>query len=433
MVERSAHRLRTRGWNDVLAGLVLMVAVVGVVLAGMRIEIGGGITVGYAIAMAALPLWFATAARYRYFLPICVLTVAAAATGAWLTAAHAGAYEIIRSGVNVNTALLGGTVVTAGLLLWLRPVLPEWQIAALFGLGLLAVAATAAEPLNGSQNPWKQHWSLPVTVLVLAGAQAVRSRLLAVLGLVALAAVSVANDSRSMTALLAMTAAVVVYQSMPVSAVRLTATRLVVLLVVVGTATYWAFSELALSGTLGLSTRLRTEEQLLRSGSVLLGGRPEIAATVGLFERWPLGFGSGTVLDPQGVAVAQNAMSGINYDGTNGYVTNYMFGRTIELHSGIGDLWAWFGLPGLVLALLLVWALLDALAQSLSTRGASPLQVFVLLVALWNMFFGPFYSLAPVLALALGLMLVPRGLPHFLGWQRPEPDDAAIPHRVAVP
>ena len=47
-------------------------------------------------------------------------------------------------------------------------------------------------------------------------------------------------------------------------------------------------------------------------------------------------------------------MIDINYDPDNGYVNNFMFGNGIELHSGIGDLWAFMGPVGLVVAASLV-------------------------------------------------------------------------------
>jgi hypothetical protein len=207
---------------------------------------------------------------------------------------------------------------------------------------------------------------------------------------------------------------------------RMGAVRMILLVGAVGAVAYWLFTRLALNGTLGLATQLRTEEQVLRAGSVLLGGRPEMAATAGLFLHRPEGFGSGTVLNPMGITAAQEAMSRLNYDPDNGYVYNYMFGRSLEVHSGVGDLWALFGLPGLVLAGLLVWALVDSLARQFSSRSVTPLQAATLLFTLWTMFFGPLYTVAPILTLCLGVILVPQGAPRFLGVRRrdlPAPAD----------
>ena len=160
------------------------------------------------------------------------------------------------------------------------------------------------------------------------------------------------------------------------------AVRMILLVGAVGAVAYWLFTRLALNGTLGLATQLRTEEQVLRAGSVLLGGRPEMAATAGLFLHRPEGFGSGTVLNPMGITAAQEAMSRLNYDPDNGDVYNYMF--------------------------------------------VTPLQAATLLFTLWTMFFGPLYTVAPILTLCLGVILVPQGAPRFLGVRRrdlPAPAD----------
>ena len=410
--------------NLVLLWLVLAAAAVAVINAGMRIELGAGVTTGCVLALALLPLWLSTALRYRHFPWLLGLTVASVASGVWLTAASSSTYEVSWSLSVQNSALLAASVLGTGLILWLRPVLSEWQIGLLFGLGLLAEATT----VPGLDNPWKYQWAMPVAVLALAGAQALHSRLLGVLALFGLVVVSAALDSRSLTGMFLVAGVVLTVQALPLTdrIRRMGAVRMIVLVGAVGAVAYWLFTRLALNGTLGLATQLRTEEQVLRAGSVLLGGRPEMAATAGLFLHRPEGFGSGTVLNPMGITAAQEAMSRLNYDPDNGYVYNYMFGRSLEVHSGVGDLWALFGLPGLVLAGLLVWALVDSLARQFSSRSVTPLQAATLLFTLWTMFFGPLYTVAPILTLCLGVILVPQGAPRFLGVRRrdlPAPAD----------
>ncbi|MFI7484304.1 hypothetical protein ACH9EU_18040 [Kocuria sp. M1R5S2] len=408
---------RRRYANLVLRWLLLAVAVVAVLNAGLRVEVGAGVTTGHVLGLALLPLWMATAARYRHVPALLLLTAAAVLTGVWLTAASAGAYEVSASMTVQNAALLAGIVTGAGLILWLRPVLSEWQIGLVYGLGLLAEATT----IPGLDNPWKYQWGMPLAVLALAAVQALNSRLAGVLTLLAFVVASALQDSRSLTGMFLVAALVLALQALPLPRRlrHLGAGRVVLLVGVLGLAAYELFTRLALSGVLGLSTQLRTQEQALRAGSVLLGGRPEMGATAGLFLHRPEGFGAGTVLNPEGIAAAQQAMGRLNYDPDNGYVYNYMFGRSLEVHSGLGDLWAMFGLPGLVLGLLLVWALVDALARRFSTRSLTPLQGAALLFTLWTMFFGPLYTVAPILSLCLGLMLVPRGEVRFLGLRRP--------------
>lgn len=407
---------RREYWNLVLLWLVFAVAAVTVVNTGMRIEVGAGVTTGCVLALALLPLWLSTALRYRHYPALLGLTAVSVTSGLWLTAASATAYEVSWSLAIQNSALLAGTVLTAGVVLWVRPVLSEWQIGLLFGAGLLLEATT----IPGLDNPWKYQWGMPLAVLALAVAQAMRSRLLGILVLLGFVAASAFLDSRSLTGMFLVAAMILVLQALPLPRRlrHLGAGRVILLMLALGASAYVLFTRLALSGALGLSTQMRTQEQELRAGSVLLGGRPEMGATAGLFLHRPEGFGAGTVLNPEGIAAAQQAMSRLNYDPDNGYVYNYMFGRSLEVHSGVGDLWALFGPPGLLLALVLIWALIDSLARRFSTSSLTPVQAATLLFTLWTMFFGPLYTVAPILALCLGLMLVPRGDPKFLGLRR---------------
>ena len=73
--------------NLLLLWLVLAAAAVAVINAGMRIELGAGVTTGCVLALALLPLWLSTALRYRHFPWLLGLTVASVASGVWLTAA----------------------------------------------------------------------------------------------------------------------------------------------------------------------------------------------------------------------------------------------------------------------------------------------------------------------------------------------------------
>ena len=82
-----------------------------------------------------------------------------------------------------------------------------------------------------------------------------------------------------------------------------------------------------------------------------------------------------------------------------------MFGRGIELHSVLGDLWAWMGLAGAVLAIVMTVLLVRGLVTGLAGGVASGLVVALTLRCLWDMFFAPVYSSMSILTLALGLAL----------------------------
>ena len=50
------------------------------------------------------------------------------------------------------------------------------------------------------------------------------------------------------------------------------------------------------------------------------------------------------------VQVAKAGMLHVDYDPENGYVEHFLFGTKIELHSTLGDLWAYAGPAGILLA-----------------------------------------------------------------------------------
>ncbi len=100
----------------------------------------------------------------------------------------------------------------------------------------------------------------------------------------------------------------------------------------------------------------------------------------------------------------------INYDPENGWVDNYMFGGRIELHSTLGDLWAYWGIAGVALVVGVLIIMIQRTSVDLAARSASALLVFTVMISAWNLAFNPTYSSLPYLALALGLALAPRSV-----------------------
>ena len=145
------------------------------------------------------------------------------------------------------------------------------------------------------------------------------------------------------------------------------------------------------------------------AGSMIVGGRPEMAATWALMQYRPAGFGSGAIASNQDLMVAKSGMWEINYDPNNGYVENYMFGDGIKLHSVIGDMWAYYGFSGVALAVLITTLLVHALFIRLATGTASGLVIFLICTALWNIPFGPLWSSTPILAATIGVALIRKG------------------------
>jgi hypothetical protein len=167
---------------------------------------------------------------------------------------------------------------------------------------------------------------------------------------------------------------------------------------------YQLGTALLLNGWLGQLTQARSAAQVEASGSLILGGRPELEATAALFRSNPWGFGAGTAPSFTDVTVAKEGMASINYDPNNGYVERYMFGSQFELHSVLGDLWAWFGLGGLLLGGIILVVCTRGISRQLAARTASGLTLFLVWWSLWNLAFSPVESSVPTLALAIALL-----------------------------
>lgn len=309
-----------------------------------------------------------------------------------------------------------------GGVLWASRTIGAPQAAFGFGLGVLANAAV--HPLN-ADNPWKFSLALPVIILVLAMAWWRASTSAEVLGLLAVAAVSVLNDSRSAASILMVSLALLLWQVVRRSMrVRSTLVRAAMTLAVVVFLAYNLMQTFILQGFLGEGARTRSEAQLASAGFLLLGGRPEIGATIALLTANPGGLGLGTLPTFQDVYTAKRGMMTLNYDPNNGYVENYMFGSRIEVHSVLGDLWLRFGIVGMVVAVTwLVIVILGALAL-VATNRASALVLYLAIQTVWETFFSPMYTpAAQIITLAVAL-LVPTSSAH-RARQRAGPQSAA--------
>jgi hypothetical protein len=168
---------------------------------------------------------------------------------------------------------------------------------------------------------------------------------------------------------------------------------------------------LIIGGYFGAQTRARSLRQLDTAGSLILGGRPEIAGTLALMRDRVWGLGAGTMANHHDITVAKTGMAAISYDPNNGYVDNYMFGNGFSLHSITGDLWADFGIVGLLLSLLIFALVLRSVGQAVANRVASGLLLYTSFLTLWNIVFSPWWSAIPILMLTLALTVVARELP----------------------
>jgi hypothetical protein len=397
---RLAESQRTRALAAAVAAVVL-------VLLAMRIEIQSGLTIGYLLVAVLAPLWIPALKLYRGARLLLVSGLLAVGSGLWLTESFAATRDTsIGQLVSLSVGLLG-ILGGIGFVLWCRTVLSDAQVALWFGVGLLlGVTPTSELYLT---NPWKFGYSFALTLIVLALARQTGHRWLELIAVSVFTAIAAFTDARSAFAILLLTSVIVLWQMRPGRRTRTVKTAWLVLVVGVLTAVVYVIAQaLILDGTLGEETQLRSDAQVQTSGSLILGGRPEAAATAALMLYQPYGFGSGTVPSGEDILAAKSGLSRIGYDPDNNYVDIYMFGGHIELHSIVGDLWAWFGIPGLLFTGVLVAVVLRGVGAGIARGTASAVALYVVIKLFWALPFGPVYSSATLIILAVGLVVMRR-------------------------
>jgi hypothetical protein len=226
--------------------------------------------------------------------------------------------------------------------------------------------------------------------------------------LLVLALISARLDSRSYFGEFIIAALLVIWQMLPLGRRHGSAPRVLLGFGIVVAAIYNIGTSLVLGGALGEETQARSVEQVQRAGSILVGGRPEMGATAALFLSRPVGFGAGTLANNADLITAQNGMRQVNYDPENGYVENFLFGKQIELHSMVGDLWTYSGFAGIAFAIVCMVLLLVVIGRGMASRAMTAVLLFTVVQSFWNMFFNPLLASAPVLVFALGLGLTLR-------------------------
>ncbi|KQO47887.1 MULTISPECIES: hypothetical protein [unclassified Frigoribacterium] len=396
---------RTRASSGDARVWVRAIAAAALVVLGMRLTLPQGLQAGFVVAALLLPVWWGSLRRHRWGVAFMVAGLLAVALGFWLGVANSGDHVSSSSSTVPMTVVLVGTLFGVGLLLWGTEVLTPERAVLWFGIGL-ALGFSSGTPLFAS-NPWKFGFALPVTVIALAlAARYGRRWELAVL--LTLTIVAALSDFRSAFGLLLLAALLVFAQLAIVRPHRRPSFAAVLIgLGVLGVVVFQLGQALILDGYLGLATQSRSVEQLRVSGSLILGGRPELAATAALMEHHPWGFGAGVVPTAGDIQVAKEGMSSIGYQPDNGYVERFMFGGHFELHSVVGDLWAQSGLMGLVLSAVVFGVLVVGVVRRIADGSASGILLYTAAQSSWNLFFAPFYSAFPTLVVALALAFLP--------------------------
>ena len=385
---------------------VRFIAAAALVVIGARIALPQGIEAGHVVGLLLIPVWAPVVRHYRWGWALLGTGALAAVMGVWLTVFNADNHDSDTSLMISTTALLVGALISIGVVLWARRVLPEANVTFWFGIGL-AFAIEPNSPLFPS-NPWKFGFAVPVAIITLSLAYKSGRRWLQLAVLGAITITSGLNDSRSAFAILLLSAIVVAFQVIPRGRNRtLAALRMIFGLGGLTVVIYNLGQALILDGYLGQSTQARSLEQLRTSGSLILGGRPELSASFALFKDQWWGFGSGTVPNLSDIMVAKSGMASINYAPDNGYVERYMFGGHYELHSIIGDFWTHFGIAGLLFLVVVMVIAVWGIATRIADRTASGVIMFASATTLWGVGFSPFYSAAPLFVLMLGMLALP--------------------------
>ena len=396
------RRTEHTGWGVLTA----LLAGAAAFLAGTDFTLVRGLTVGGLMGAALAPVWIREAGRYRGAVLGGVLVLACLLSALALTTWRSATHPPTEAGVLFELVPVVSAVMCIGALLWAQRVLSPGMVVCLYAVGSFMTATMGS---RFADDPWRFGFAEPATMLLLGICLMVKRVGADMVALGALTAVTALSGARSMSAFLIMTAVLLLWQHRPRTAKRTTSALLSLVLVgALGFGLYRALEGAALDGYLGQSAQERTEEQTRTAGSLILGGRPEIGATVALMMHEPLGYGAGTMATSTDMQVAKQGMSRLGYDPDNGYVEHYMFGVRIEVHSLMGDLWVWFGLAGLVLSGWLLWLAASYLGRSMAYRTGAALGIYLALQLGWNLFFGPIISSLPPLALALGVFLLQR-------------------------
>lgn len=409
-VDSVATKRRGSSSNRVIA--ILALAVIAVI--AVRIDLPGNVTVAALLSVLMVPLWWSALKHYRGGFLLLAAGAAALLSGVWLTELTKSTGPVDFSLMVSVSVLIGGALCSVGVVLWSRQFLTDAQVALAYGVGML-VGVAPDSPLF-AENPWKFGFAVPTTVILLALAQMAGRRILEAVVVLGLAAASAFTDARSSFGILMLTGLLVLWQMRPRRASRrASALRVVGGLAALGYIVYTFAQAMILEGVLGEETRRRSIEQIDTAGSLLLGGRPELAATAALFQEQPWGFGAGALPTFNDITAAKTGMAAIGYDPDNGYVESYMFGDRFELHSLVGDFWAFFGIPGIVLIVVIVVLLVRGMSVRVAHNVASAVLIYVAVRTLWNVPFGPVYSSIPLFILAVGLALLPVDERRLLG------------------
>lgn len=389
--------------------LLVLVPVLAGFAAGVHYAFANGVTVSLLVSLVLAPVWLTHIFRFRGIPQIVGVGFLAIVSGVVLTMLDPLRETAVRSLLLPSSFQLASIVASIGMLVWVSAHVGPHVTAIAYGTGLL-VNVLVTTGIN-EINAFKFSFSIPVAVVVLGLSGLSGKRWGEFSWLIFLSAVMLIwADSRSMAAVLALTIAVVLWQALSAQGTTWKARpwTTILLLGLFGLAVFQGMQAVILEGVLGEAAKQRSELQIQTSGSVVVGGRPEVGATTALLRLQPWGYGSGVLPTSSDVWIAKTGMHELNYDPNNGYVARYMFSSGFEVHSVLGDLWIRYGIFGGAFALALVGYCLYATASRISTRSASAMLVFLTVNATWDLLFTPLQTASRTFVLAVAIAALPK-------------------------
>lgn len=386
-------------WTAVQSGVAALAALV----IGTRYFLYTQVSVGYLVAFALTPVWLPLVLRSRAARWLFGAAVAALLTGYALSLWRSRDHEVSQSMSMILLIEMLGILASAGCLFWVIRIIKVAPTVVCYGLGMLLFVNRNSNAYDDS--PWRFGFALPASVLLLGLAAWSGRRWLEVATLLLLCVASLATGARSSFAIqLIALLTLALWISQRKEGRRPSALYTIGMLAGLGLAVYNLTQAFNLEGLLGEAAQARTNAQLDASGNLLLGGRPELGATLALMANSPIGFGLGVLPNWQDMQVARAGMAAIGYDPLNGYVDNYMFGGAFRLHSIIGELWVIYGIVGLVLGTVLLVTAIQGISLGSRPSGADGLVLVLSFQTLWNCLFSPWYSSIPTTVLLLPLV-----------------------------
>lgn len=380
-----------------------VVALLFVAAIAIRFKLPSDIPASFLYGLAILPVAGRYLLRYRWAIAMTVLAVCAAGAGLFLASTSLrGMSSSLMVGQSTRVAGIG---VVLAVFLWARSIAGTRRTIFAFAVGSIANIAVVG---TNDNNLWKFSFSVPLILLLLSIPGVYKRRLpQALLGLV-LVVVSLLFDSRSTAGFLLVAVALTLTQrsqragGVPAGTRRTWFTALRLVAVVLGA--FFMVQGAILEGMLGDEIRIRTEAQIGMSGSLIAGGRPEMGASVALIAQNPWGFGLGVLATPTDVILAKTGMAALGYDPNNGYVENYMFGRGLEVHSVLGDLWILCGVLGAAVAIFAALWLVQGMVRGLAAGTISTVAAYLAIRSLWDFAFSPLPTAIILLPLALAVV-----------------------------